>query len=708
MATKNVSIRLAAVGGKLVKAELDGIGTAGKRGFDKVERGSKRANAQLAKFARRARIAARVMATAAVAAGVAMVRSGLQTIDAQAKLAASLDTTTASIQVLARAGDLAGVSMGENQQATIQLTKRLSQAATGTGPAVAALDRLGLSAADLAKLPVDQKIATIQEAIERLIPATAQAAVSSQLFGDRAGLIFSRIDSATLRQATQDVQDFGVALSEQDAAQVQRTNDALSRMGLLWRGISNQLAVAAAPALEAIADAMAAVGKVTGPLGRAIKVLFASIGQIATIAATFAAVLAGKVVVSLVSAAVGVVKLSGAMRILRGTLIRTGIGALIVGAGELIYWFGRLVKGAGGFGKAMGLLKDLAAEVWRRIKRGAALVGESFGGAGLAMKAAFTGAFATIVEKFAEMTQVLADGWNSLMQTFGIESNASGLGSELATSMRQSADYLAEASSAFNASLAESFRDLGAPLKSIKAMGEAVAVAGEDGASALDGAAASADTVAAATSGAGKAAKAAGDSATSGWDGAATLLKDYATQAADVAKGVGGALTRAFGSAESAVGAFVKTGKLNFRDLTTSILADMAKIAVRKSILGPLANAIGNLFSFNPFAFGIGARVNHAGGMAGSGPIRQVPALAFAGAPRMHSGGFVGLRPDEVPTILQRGERVLSRKEVAAARGEQAPVNVTIVARDAESFRQSRSQIAADLVRAVSLGRRGM
>jgi hypothetical protein len=35
-------------------------------------------------------------------------------------------------------------------------------------------------------------------------------------------------------------------------------------------------------------------------------------------------------------------------------------------------------------------------------------------------------------------------------------------------------------------------------------------------------------------------------------------------------------------------------------------------------------------------------------------------------------------------------------------------VNVTINARDAESFRQSRTQVASDIARAVSLGRRGM
>ena len=35
-------------------------------------------------------------------------------------------------------------------------------------------------------------------------------------------------------------------------------------------------------------------------------------------------------------------------------------------------------------------------------------------------------------------------------------------------------------------------------------------------------------------------------------------------------------------------------------------------------------------------------------------------------------------------------------------------VTININARDAESFRQSRTQIAADIARAVSLGRRGM
>jgi len=55
--------------------------------------------------------------------------------------------------------------------------------------------------------------------------------------------------------------------------------------------------------------------------------------------------------------------------------------------------------------------------------------------------------------------------------------------------------------------------------------------------------------------------------------------------------------------------------------------------------------------------------VLHGGGIVGSvsSRSRAISPLAFLGAPRFHSGTVVGLRSDEVPAILQRGEEVLSR-----------------------------------------------
>jgi len=51
MAEKRVSVRLAAVGGKQVRAELEGVGDAGVRGFGRMSREAELANARLAAFA---------------------------------------------------------------------------------------------------------------------------------------------------------------------------------------------------------------------------------------------------------------------------------------------------------------------------------------------------------------------------------------------------------------------------------------------------------------------------------------------------------------------------------------------------------------------------------------------------------------------------------------------------------------------------------
>lgn len=811
MAEKRVSVRLAAVGGRQVRAELEGVGEAGSRGFGRLSREMEAANARLAAFSRRVRVAAAAAVAAATAAGVAMIRSGLQTVDAQAKLAQSLGTTVASIQTLERAGELAGVSMSGIEQATKDLTRRLSQAAAGSGPAADALDRLGLSATELIALPLDQRVGAINAAIESFVPAAERAAVAGQLFGEEGSIAMSRIDTATLRQATEDVLAFGVVVSEQDADQIERTNDAISRLVLIWRGLANQLAVAAAPALEAVANAMAAIASRTGPLGIAIRGLFDNIGRLTTYAVTFATFLAGRWVAGLAAAALSVRGFATALVVLRGALIRTGIGALIVGVGELIYQLSQFVARVGGVGEAFRLLSDLASEVWSRIGLAldAALARMAAGWEGLkaAALSALDGTVAGVVG-FGDRTVAIFQGaydgavaiWGSLPGAIGdfayqaangliggVEAMLNGVVTRINSfieTLNAALALLPEwatgeggvrigtldavdlsridnpfegaataagtvAADAFSAALSRTYitpPDLGLgamaedararadayreatgmltdaatrPLAAWQALKDAVAGSGTEAETALTDAATSADALAAglddtaaAANGAGGAARDAGtaagegaERALTGWQAVTAALSDYASRAREIGGDIGQSLVSAFQSAEDAVGEFVKTGKLNFRDLVTSLIADLAKLAARRFILGPIANALSGALGG---AGGIFANILHAGGMVGSsGPSRMVPAMAFAAVPRMHSGGAVGLRHDEVPAILQRGERVLSRRE-AQSYGAGGGINVTIMARDAESFRQSRTQVAADIARAVSLGRRGM
>nr|WP_206340811.1 phage tail tape measure C-terminal domain-containing protein [Marinicauda algicola] len=822
-------MRLAVVGGREVRAELQGIGDAGEQGMRRLSREMDAANTRVAAFYRRLQIAAAAAAAAFVAGAAAMIRSGLQVVDAQAKLAQSLGTTVESIQVLERAGELAGVSMSGIEQATKDLTRRLSQAAAGTGPAVAALERLGLSASALLALPLDERVGRINQAIEDFVPAAERAAVAGQLFGEEGSIAISRIDTATLRQATQDVRDFGVVVSEQDADQIERTNDAISRLGLIWRGLSNQLAVAAAPALEAVADALAAISRTTAPLGQGIRLLFDNIGRLASIAAAFAAFIAGRWVAGMVVAAASVRGLATALVFLRGALIRTGIGALIVAAGELIYQFGRLVQATGGFGAALGLLGDVAAEVWDRIGLLAgvlkALIDAAWSGIQASIAdalqasleavvafgnrtiGAFQGAFDAMVAIWSNLPRAIGDltiqaanalvaglesmlggavdGINALLE--GVNAGLAAIGIERAIELVPDVDlgrieneFAGAASRAGNAArdafaaafetdtfatpdfdlsafaadaraAADSARETatalgelgGAPLASIAALREAMAGAnteidnaagaterldeafaaiggaGGDAAGDGEGSAGSAARAAEASRAAGEAAATAATQAATGWAAVREELSRYASEAMDWGKGLGSALTSAFRSAEDAIASFVTGGKIDFKALADSILADITRIAVRSAILGPLANALGGgggglLGGLFGSGGGLFAGIFHQGGVAG-GPAQQrlVPAFAFAGAPRFHDGGLAGLRADEVPAILQRGEMVLSRAQLAAigaARETRSPVNVVmnISTPDAGSFRYAQGQIAADAARAMERARRNL
>ena len=833
-ASKQVKVRLAAEGGRQVRAELKGIGTDGATAFQRLGAEMEAANARADRFFRRLRIAAAAGAAAVGAAATAMIRSGLQVVDSQAKLAQSLGTTVASIQTLERAGELAGVSMSGIEQATKDLTRRLSQAAAGTGPAADALDRLGLSATGLIALPLDERVGEINGAIEAFVPAAERAAVAGQLFGEEGSIAMGRIDSATLRQATKDVRAFGVVVSAQDAAQIERTNDAISRLGLIWRGLANQLAVAAAPALEAVADAMAALAERSGPVGRAIELVLGNLDRLAATLAAVAGLVAGRFVAGLAVTAVSVRGLATALALLRGALIRLPLIALVIGAQELILRFGRLVAAAGGFSDALDLLRGVAAEVWDRMGTGARALGATVAAAWAGIRASvadgvqasldavargaslilntWSGAFAATRAIWSDLPAVLGEivteaanamvrgverllnavigrvnrfiaGINTVLSALpawavgedGISIGAlddvslGGLDNQFAGAARDAGGRAAEA---FTQAFEREYRipDLGlgayaedaratqtalrgvadelraaatGPLESVEAIREVLARTSEaaDGAAesvsgigeAFDGIAGGTDgdsgtgsgsggaagRAAAAATEAGAAIAAAGETAARGWEAVSDNLQGYADSAMETGRQIGDALVSAFRGAEDALLTLVTKGKVDFRDLANSILEDITRIALRSAVLGPLANWLGG--ALGGIRGGLGgslggsltAVVAHSGGVIGVSalPQRQVPAMAFAGAPRLHTGGMVGLRPDEVPAILQRGERVLSRHEVAEGQrggGDRGGVtiNMSVTTPDADSFRRSQGQITAEMSRAIARARR--
>ena len=128
------------------------------------------------------------------------------------------------------------------------------------------------------------------------------------------------------------------------------------------------------------------------------------------------------------------------------------------------------------------------------------------------------------------------------------------------------------------------------------------------------------------------------------------------------------AVKNAFNSMENTLTSFITTGKASFSDFANAIISDLTRIIIRQSITQPLMNGLSSYFGF---------AMAHTGGIVGADnlALKSASPLAFAGAPRFHSGGIVG---DEVPIIAKRGEGVFTREQMKALGDNGSTVNISV------------------------------
>ncbi len=167
------------------------------------------------------------------------------------------------------------------------------------------------------------------------------------------------------------------------------------------------------PVMSAIGQGFKAVGGLAITMA---EVIVNNLDRILITAGGVAAFMAGRWIAAFVAAKVATLTLAGSLVALRAALIRTGIGALIVGAGELVYQFTRLMKAAGGIGNAIGLLGDVAKEVFERLGQRVSLFGELMRGAGMVITGVFQAAFGAVGKAFNDYVLVpIAKGLNMLV-----------------------------------------------------------------------------------------------------------------------------------------------------------------------------------------------------------------------------------------------------------------------------------------------------
>jgi lambda family phage tail tape measure protein len=171
--------------------------------------------------------------------------------------------------------------------------------------------------------------------------------------------------------------------------------------------------------------------------------------------------------------------------------------------------------------------------------------------------------------------------------------------------------------------------------------------------------------------------------------GAKQAFKTYLDEATNLAKQSQQLFTNAFKGMEDALTNFVMTGKLDFKSLADSIIADLVRIAVRQAIMKPLLGAVSGGLGFAlPFANG-GVMTSN-----GAMPLQKYAMGGIANSPQLALFGEGSTPEAFVP--LPDGRNIPVKMEGGGGSTNNVTVNVSVEGGD--------SKVASDSAQSQLLG----
>ncbi len=245
---------------------------------------------------------------AGVALTTALVVKGLAAVDVQAKLARTVGGTQRGLVGLERAAADAGVAQGAAGKDAQSLNRALGDAISKGGKATGALKRLGLTAESLAAQDVDERFASIADAMVGADLGAAQMAGTLGELGikskEMVGLMQGGGD--VIRATTIEMDKYGVTLSEIETAQIEALNDAMDRGGEVMKGVSVQLASKLAPLIHGVVELFSDASGETKGFGDIMdKVISAAISGIGWLADRLAAFRIGALAIGIAFQSIG-------------------------------------------------------------------------------------------------------------------------------------------------------------------------------------------------------------------------------------------------------------------------------------------------------------------------------------------------------------------------------------------------------------------
>lgn len=194
-------------------------------------------------------------ATVGIAAGIALTKMSMQNVDALAKVSDRLGIATQSLAGLQHAASIAGVENATLEKSLVKLAVGVSDAADGTGIAKDAFIELGLSAALLEKMPIDQQMLKVADAMQGVELQADKVRLATELFGARGVAVLNMLGggSKNLIEMAKEADHLGIAINRVDAAKIELANDAVTKAKGVFTGLGNQLATAFSPIIGGVA-----------------------------------------------------------------------------------------------------------------------------------------------------------------------------------------------------------------------------------------------------------------------------------------------------------------------------------------------------------------------------------------------------------------------------------------------------------------------
>lgn len=417
-----------------------------------------------------------------------------------------------------------------------------------------------------------------------------------------------------MQRLGENASSLGGVMSSETVVSMSLLKTALRDTSTALQGVGYRISGEVAPALTALVTSFNDAMREGGALRVVIDGLIDNLDRISTYVAVAVAAFGVRYVAALGLAALSTASLSGALVFLRGALIRTGIGLLVVGAAELVFQLGRVIKASGGVGEAISRIYDVGKATFLGVGNTAWGLMEILAGVASAITGSFVRAFALIAKSWDMLINGMSSAWNmlagsSLGDTLGLgkigASDISGTIGAVADGLFDQAEQSIRAGGKRIADAGKSVAD--ALKKSVEPVGD-LSDEIEEGTGATEDLNNALDDLGGSGGKAGKAAKALKKVKTE-----AEAYNDALKEAADTSEDIGtkkaGILIGGIDGVADAFGDFIGGGLKNFKDFAKSIVS---------SFTGMISKMIA-LAARNKIMLGLGISPAGLGGAASAG-----------------------------------------------------------------------------------------